>query len=107
MLPPCSFPGPPRFGSDGPWEWSRSGPPRKGGQWNRGNRRGAAGIHRRTLVRGVRSGRRSQRHEEPGRQAVNAPAISARRMLAEELARPDAELNLGRAALLVAKEEYP
>jgi regulator of sirC expression with transglutaminase-like and TPR domain len=28
-------------------------------------------------------------------------------MLAEELARADAELNLGRAALLVAKEEYP
>jgi regulator of sirC expression with transglutaminase-like and TPR domain len=28
-------------------------------------------------------------------------------MLAEELARAEAELNLGRAALLVAKEEYP
>jgi regulator of sirC expression with transglutaminase-like and TPR domain len=48
-------------------------------------------------------------HEESVEEsrAVNAPAISARRMLAEELARAEAELNLGRAALLVAKEEYP
>ncbi len=38
---------------------------------------------------------------------MNAPAVSPRRQLAEELARSDAELNLARAALLVAKEEYP
>jgi len=38
---------------------------------------------------------------------VPAPALSARRLLAEELARSDAEMNLVRAALLVAKEEYP
>src|SRR5689334_15942907 len=38
---------------------------------------------------------------------MNTPAVSPRRLLAEELARADAELNLGRAALLVANEEYP
>jgi regulator of sirC expression with transglutaminase-like and TPR domain len=38
---------------------------------------------------------------------VTAPAVSPRRKLAEELARSEAELNLARAALLVAKEEYP
>ena len=38
---------------------------------------------------------------------MTAPALSARRTLAEELARPEVEMNLGRAALLVAKEEYP
>src|SRR5688572_14370710 len=53
----------------------------------------------------VRSRGISGNHEEPA--AMNAPAISARRMLAEELARADAALNRGRAALLVAKEEYP
>ncbi|HET9949952.1 MAG TPA: transglutaminase-like domain-containing protein [Longimicrobiales bacterium] len=38
---------------------------------------------------------------------MNAPAVSARRLLAEELARGEPELDLARAALLVAKEEYP
>jgi regulator of sirC expression with transglutaminase-like and TPR domain len=38
---------------------------------------------------------------------VTPPPLSARRQLAAELARPEAEMNLGRAALLVAKEEYP
>jgi regulator of sirC expression with transglutaminase-like and TPR domain len=38
---------------------------------------------------------------------VNAPAVSPRRLLAAELARSEAELNLAKAALLVAKEEYP
>jgi len=38
---------------------------------------------------------------------MNAPAVSPRRQLAEELARSESELNLARAALLVAKEEYP
>jgi len=38
---------------------------------------------------------------------VTAPAVSPRRQLATELARSDAELDLARAALLVAKEEYP
>jgi len=38
---------------------------------------------------------------------VNAPAVSPRRQLAEELARSEAEMNLARAALLVAREEYP
>ncbi|HUF75440.1 MAG TPA: transglutaminase-like domain-containing protein [Longimicrobiales bacterium] len=37
---------------------------------------------------------------------MNAPAVSPRRQLAEELARSEAEMNLARAALLVAKEEY-
>ena len=39
--------------------------------------------------------------------AVNAPAVSPRRLLATELTRSEAELNLARAALLIAKEEYP
>ena len=38
---------------------------------------------------------------------MNAPAVSPRRQLAEELARSETEMNLARAALLVAKEEYP
>jgi regulator of sirC expression with transglutaminase-like and TPR domain len=38
---------------------------------------------------------------------VTAPAVSPRRQLAEELARSEPELNLARAALLVAREEYP
>jgi regulator of sirC expression with transglutaminase-like and TPR domain len=38
---------------------------------------------------------------------VSAPAVSPRRQLAEELARSESELNLARAALLIAKEEYP
>ena len=38
---------------------------------------------------------------------MTAPAVSPRRQLATELARSDAELDLARAALLVAKEEYP
>ncbi len=38
---------------------------------------------------------------------MSAPSRSARQLLAEELARPDAEMNLARACLLVAKEEYP
>lgn len=38
---------------------------------------------------------------------LNAPAVSPRRQLAEELAKSETELNLARAALLVAREEYP
>ena len=38
---------------------------------------------------------------------MSAPAVSPRRRLAEELARSEAEMNLARAALLIAKEEYP
>jgi regulator of sirC expression with transglutaminase-like and TPR domain len=38
---------------------------------------------------------------------VTAPAVSPRRQLAQELARSEAEMNLARAALLVAREEYP
>lgn len=38
---------------------------------------------------------------------VTAPAVSPRRLLARELARSEAEMSLARAALLVAKEEYP
>jgi regulator of sirC expression with transglutaminase-like and TPR domain len=38
---------------------------------------------------------------------VPAPAVSPRRQLAEELSRSEAEMNLARAALLIAKEEYP
>jgi regulator of sirC expression with transglutaminase-like and TPR domain len=37
---------------------------------------------------------------------VTAPAVSPRRQLAEELTRSEAEMDLARAALLVAKEEY-
>lgn len=38
---------------------------------------------------------------------MTTPAVSPRRQLAHELARSEAELNLARAALLVAREEYP
>lgn len=38
---------------------------------------------------------------------MDAPTVSPRRQLAEELARSEPELNLARAALLVAREEYP
>ena len=38
---------------------------------------------------------------------MTAPAITPRRQLADELARSEGELNLARAALLVAQEEYP
>lgn len=38
---------------------------------------------------------------------MSAPATSPRRRLADELARSEAEMNLARAALLVAMEEYP
>jgi hypothetical protein len=38
---------------------------------------------------------------------VSAPAWSSRREFARELEHPDEELNLARAALLVAREEYP
>jgi len=38
---------------------------------------------------------------------VTAPAVSPRRKLADELGRAEGEMNLARAALLVAKEEYP
>lgn len=38
---------------------------------------------------------------------MSAPAVSPRRQLAEELTRSEAELNLARAALLIAREEYP
>lgn len=38
---------------------------------------------------------------------MTAPTVSPRRQLADELACSEAELNLARAALLVAKEEYP
>lgn len=38
---------------------------------------------------------------------MGAPARSARQLFAEEVRRPDREIDLARAALLVAKEEYP
>jgi len=38
---------------------------------------------------------------------MSTPTITARRLLAEELACTEPELNLARAALLIAKEEYP
>ena len=38
---------------------------------------------------------------------MSAPAWSSRREFARELERPEEELNLARAALLVAREEYP
>jgi len=38
---------------------------------------------------------------------MSAPAPHPRRLFAKEVARPDAELNMARAALLVAQEEYP
>ena len=38
---------------------------------------------------------------------MSAPALSPRHDLARELERPDGEINLARAALLVAREEYP
>ena len=38
---------------------------------------------------------------------MTAPQPSPRRLLADELSRSDAEMDLARAALLVAKEEYP
>jgi regulator of sirC expression with transglutaminase-like and TPR domain len=38
---------------------------------------------------------------------MGAPARSARQLFAEEVRRPDPEIDLARAALLVAKEEYP
>lgn len=37
---------------------------------------------------------------------MTSPAESTRRLFAKEVSRPEAELNLARAALLVAKEEY-
>lgn len=38
---------------------------------------------------------------------MTAPAPSARRLFRDQVRRPDPEIDLGRAALLVAKEEYP
>jgi regulator of sirC expression with transglutaminase-like and TPR domain len=38
---------------------------------------------------------------------MGAPARSARQLFAEEVRRPDPEIGLARAALLIAKEEYP
>lgn len=38
---------------------------------------------------------------------MSAPALSTRRLFAQEVARPESELDMGRAALLVAREEYP
>jgi regulator of sirC expression with transglutaminase-like and TPR domain len=38
---------------------------------------------------------------------VSAPARSVRQLFSDEVRRPDAEIELARAALLVAKEEYP
>ncbi len=38
---------------------------------------------------------------------VNIPTVTPRRLLADEIARSDLEMNLARALLLVAKEEYP
>lgn len=38
---------------------------------------------------------------------MTAPARSARHLFAQEVSRPDADVDLARAALLVAKEEYP
>jgi hypothetical protein len=45
--------------------------------------------------------------EAPRPPKVNAPAVSPRRQLADELAHSEAELDLARAALLIAREEYP
>jgi regulator of sirC expression with transglutaminase-like and TPR domain len=39
--------------------------------------------------------------------SMSTPATSPRRLFAVEVARPEQDLNLARAALLVAKEEYP
>jgi regulator of sirC expression with transglutaminase-like and TPR domain len=41
------------------------------------------------------------------RSVMTAPQPSPRRLLADELSRSDAEMDLARATLLVAKEEYP
>jgi regulator of sirC expression with transglutaminase-like and TPR domain len=38
---------------------------------------------------------------------MSAPARSVRQLFFDELQRPDAEIELARAALLIAKEEYP
>jgi regulator of sirC expression with transglutaminase-like and TPR domain len=38
---------------------------------------------------------------------MSSPTTSTRRLFAAEVARPEQELNLARAALLVAREEYP
>jgi regulator of sirC expression with transglutaminase-like and TPR domain len=38
---------------------------------------------------------------------MGAPARSARQLFAEEIRRPDPQIDLARAALLIAKEEYP
>jgi regulator of sirC expression with transglutaminase-like and TPR domain len=38
---------------------------------------------------------------------VSTPAIAPRRLLSEEVSKPEPEVDLARAALLVAKEEYP
>jgi regulator of sirC expression with transglutaminase-like and TPR domain len=47
------------------------------------------------------------RSPDPHRERVAAPAPSARQLFVRETRRPDRELDLGRAALLVAREEYP
>jgi len=47
------------------------------------------------------------RRDPTPKSIVTAPAVSPRRLLAQELARSEAEMSLARAALLVAKEEYP
>ncbi|MEQ9398741.1 MAG: tetratricopeptide repeat protein [Longimicrobiales bacterium] len=38
---------------------------------------------------------------------MTAPTLSPRRLFAQEVAKPEAEIDMARAALLVAKEEYP
>lgn len=38
---------------------------------------------------------------------MSAPALSPRRLFAREVSRPEPEIDMARAALLVAKEEYP
>ena len=62
--------------------------------------RGYASVSGSPCAPGPRSGPRIDRF-------MSTPAVSPRRLLAAEVVRPEAELNLARAALLVAKEEYP
>lgn len=60
-------------------------------------------------TRGAARVRRGQPTPLPAHLAshVSAPAPSARQLFKREASLPDAELDLGRAALLVAREQYP
>lgn len=44
---------------------------------------------------------------KPFRDSMTAPARSARQLFADQVSRPDSEVDLALGALLVAKEEYP